>query len=57
MNVQTKKQTLVYMYEANTPRTSVCAPLVMFYKILLRFALGPLVSEILKKFFFSWLLD
>ena len=36
------------MSQANTPKTSVSAPLVKIYKILLRFALGPLVSEILK---------
>ena len=53
LNVQTNKKTLVYMSEANTPKTSVSAPLVKLYKILLRFALGPLVSEILKnKVFF-----
>ena len=42
------------MSEAKTPKTSVCAPFVKLYKILLRFALGPLVSEILKNtVFFS----
>ena len=42
------------MSEANTPKPSVSAPLVKLYKILLRFALGPLVSEILKsKVFFQ----
>ena len=51
-NVQTNKQTLVYMSEANTPKTSVCAPLVRLYKILLCFALRPLVSEISKYKFF-----
>ena len=34
------------MSKANTPKTSVCAHLVRLYKILLRFALGPLVSDI-----------
>ena len=37
------------MSEANTPKTSVCAPFVKLYKILLRFALGPLAP--------TWLLD
>ena len=36
------------MSETNTPKALVCAPLIKFYKIFLRFALGPLVSEILK---------
>ena len=46
------------MSEANTPKTSVCAHLVKPYKIWLRFALGPLVSEILKnEKNFSYLLD
>ena len=35
------------MPEANTPKTSVCAPFIKLYKIMLRFALGPLVLEIL----------
>ena len=52
--VPTNKQTLVYMSETNTPKTVVCSTLVKLYKILLSFALGPLVSEILKnKGFFS----
>ena len=42
LNVQTNKQTFVYMFEDNTPKTSVCAPFIKLYKILLRFALGPL---------------
>ena len=50
MNIQTNKQTLLYRFEANTPKTSVCAPLVKLYKFLLCFALGPLLSEILKFF-------
>ena len=56
------------MCEANTPKTSVYAPFVKLYKILLRFALEPLFSEIAKTkgFFpagfwtnynFPWLLD
>ena len=39
LNVQTNKQTLVYMSKANTTKTSVCAPLVKLYKIVPRFAL------------------
>ena len=42
LNVQTNKQTLVYVSEANKPITSVCAPLFKPYKVLLLFALGPL---------------
>ena len=47
------------MPEANTQKALVCAPFVKLYKILLLFALGPLVSEILKHKvfflqFFSW---
>ena len=44
--VRTDSLSLVYMSEANTPKTSLFFPLVKLYKILLRFALGPLVSEI-----------
>ena len=43
---QTKKRK--YMSETNTTKTSVCAPLVKPYKIVLHFALWPLVSEVLK---------
>ena len=44
------------MPETNTPKTLVCAPMVKFYKILLRFALGALVLAILKnKVFFPQL--
>ena len=67
LNVQTNQHTFLYMSETNTQTTLVCAPLIKFYKILLRFALRPLVSEILKNtgFFsacfwttyFPWLLD
>ena len=39
------------MSKPNTPKTLVSAPLVKLYKILLHFALGPLVSEILKNNF------
>ena len=54
----TNKQTLVYMSEANTPKTLVCALLIKLYKILLCFALGLLDSEIVKNnSFSSWLLD
>ena len=37
----------------NTPKTSVCAHLVKLYKILLCFALGPIVSEKMKNKLFS----
>ena len=67
MNVKTNQYAFEYMSETNTPKTLVCTPLIRFYKMLLCFALGPLVSEILKNkvFFlacfwtnyFSWLLD
>ena len=45
------------MSEANTPKTSVCAHLIKLSKMLLRFSLGVLVSEILKNNFFFQLLD
>ena len=45
----TNKQTNISIYDQ---KTSLCAPLVKLYKILLRFAPGPLVSEILKKVIF-----
>ena len=53
---QTNKRTFILSSEAGTQKTSVCVPLVKFYKILLRFAVGALVSEIWKKqfFFFSF---
>ena len=51
-NVQTNKHILVYMPEDNTTKTSLCTYLVKLYKIVLRFALGPLVLEILKHTFF-----
>ena len=67
LNVQTNQQTFAYLSETNTPKTLVCAPLLKFYKILLYFALGHLVSEILKNLvfftacfwtnYFPWLLD
>ena len=63
LNVQTNQQKFVLRSETNTPKALVCAPLVK----IIRFALGPIVSEILKNNFFfptcfwnnslPWLLD
>ena len=52
LNIKTNKQSLVFMSEANTPKTSLCAPLIKLYKMLLHFALGPLISDILKNNFY-----
>ena len=45
---QTNKQTFILMSETDTQETSVCLHLVRLYKISLHFAVGALVSEILK---------
>ena len=42
-----KQKTLLYMSDANKPKTLVWASIVRLYKNVLRFALGPLVSGIL----------
>ena len=52
LNKQTNKQTWELMSGTNTPKTSVCAHLVRLYKILLRFVLRPIASEIMWNIFF-----
>ena len=49
---QTNKRTFILRFKTGTQETSVGLHLVKLYKILLRFAVGALVSEICKNYFF-----
>ena len=53
---QTNNRTFILMSETDTQETSVGLHLVKLYKILLYFAVGALVSEIWKNYFFSQLI-